>query len=76
MQLLTHVELESKTYYAAFSIEFESVAAVMWEVYRSIQKMVKKLFNKGENPFEAQSILQKVLYCYCKASCELSFFVF
>ncbi|XP_066929342.1 E3 ubiquitin-protein ligase ubr3-like [Clytia hemisphaerica] len=43
MQLLTHVELESKTYYAAFSIEFESVAAVMWEVYRSVQKMNERV---------------------------------
>lgn len=40
MRMLTHVEFESKTYYTAFSIEFESVAAVMWEVYRSIVKMV------------------------------------
>lgn len=40
MNLLTHVEFEAKTYYTAFSIEFESVAAVMWELYRSIVKMV------------------------------------
>ena len=39
--LLTLVEFEAKTYYTAFSIEFESVATVMWEVYRSIVKMVR-----------------------------------
>jgi len=40
LRLLTNLEYESKTYYTAFSIEFESVAAVMWEIYRSILKMV------------------------------------
>ena len=42
LRMLTHVEYESKTYYTAFSIEFESVAAVMWEIYRSVLKMVSK----------------------------------
>ena len=37
---LTHVEYESRGYYSAFSIEFESVAAVMWELYRAILKLV------------------------------------
>lgn len=37
---LTHVEHESRGYYSAFSIEFESVAAVMWELYRAILKLV------------------------------------
>lgn len=37
---LTHVEYESRGYYTAFSIEFESVAAVMWEMYRAILKLV------------------------------------
>lgn len=37
---LTHVEYESRGYYSAFSVEFESVAAVMWELYRAILKMV------------------------------------
>ena len=40
LNLLTPVEFEAKTYYTAFSIEFESVSAVMWELYRSIVKMV------------------------------------
>lgn len=37
---LTHVEYESRGYYSAFSTEFESVAAVMWELYRAILKLV------------------------------------
>ena len=39
-RFITHIEYEPRTYYTAFSIEFESVAAVMWEIYRAILKMV------------------------------------
>ena len=38
--MLSHLEYEPKTYYTAFSVEFESVAAVMWEIYRGIIKLV------------------------------------
>lgn len=41
LRLHTHIEYEPRTYYTAFSMEFESVAAVMWEIYRSILKMVR-----------------------------------
>ncbi|XP_065665179.1 E3 ubiquitin-protein ligase UBR3 isoform X4 [Hydra vulgaris] len=38
-RFLVYAEFESKMYYSAFSIEFECVASVMWELYRAINKL-------------------------------------
>ena len=40
-RMMSYVEYEPKQYYTAFSMEFESVAAVMWEIHRAILKMVR-----------------------------------
>lgn len=45
-RMMSYVEYEPKQYYTAFSMEFESVAAVMWEIYRAILKMVSSTKEK------------------------------
>lgn len=42
-RMMSYIEYEPKQYYTAFSMEFESVAAVMWEIHRSILKMNEKV---------------------------------
>eukprot|EP00794_Sanderia_malayensis_P003219 gene3219-3696_t len=41
-ELLTHLEFEPSTYITSFSVEFESVVAVMWELVRGCVKLNDK----------------------------------
>ncbi len=39
-KVTSHLEYEPRTYITSFSVEFESVAAVLWELIRGCSKLV------------------------------------
>ena len=41
-RIASHIQFEPRTYITSFSVEFESVAAVVWELLRGCEKLVNR----------------------------------